>query len=175
MEAVTQEGRAVDTPLRIKKRVIKPLKKPVFNLDTYPAEFIYYRSSVIHQLEILEIPKRRSILVDALLKLKVRPQLNLFSNERETLENILDGLLELKSKGFSLYSRFQSDINGKEREISVPNRYLNEFLRNYAADIIGRAPCHERCHGSELGWTPVRSIGLHMPLGTSLSFTFRAQ
>ncbi len=166
MEVTIQDSQTVRTPLNRKKSLVKP----VFNLDSYPDEFRYYKGDVIHQLEILEIPERRNRLVDVLIKLKVKPQLSLFSNERETLENILDGLLELRARGFSLYARFQSEIKGKAREISVANRCLDEFLRKYVFDIIEKAPCHESCHGSELNWTPNRSIGTHIPIGTSLSF-----
>jgi len=137
-------------------------------------EMVLYASSLKYPLEILEIPKRRKSLVDAMLKLKQpKIQPSLFADERTLLEYALDDLYESRQEGKALYSKWRANKNGKTREFSVPNKPLDALLRGYVKDIILQAPCHHQSHGGEPGWSPKKSLAAHLPIGSVLSFDMK--
>ncbi|MBW2991326.1 hypothetical protein KY348_06530 [Candidatus Woesearchaeota archaeon] len=138
----------------------------------YINECMEYSFSLDYPSQILEIPKRRKQIVDAMLELRsAQQQASLFNiDEKQDLESLLDRLLILKNNNRPLYKRWTQNIDGKKRELSVPQKALDVLLKNYVHDIIMLAPCHPQCHGGEKGWSVKKSLATHTPLGTVLSF-----
>ncbi|MBS3168819.1 hypothetical protein J4216_06840 [Candidatus Woesearchaeota archaeon] len=139
-------------------------------INSYKAKLSEYLSSLSHPLEILEISNKRRELTDILLELKETSQLSLLCDESETLDNLFDKLLQLRKEKRPLYKRFKREVNGKTRDLAVPQKPLDLFLRNYAEHIINQAECHPQVHGGEINWSPIESIRTHLPIAIALSF-----
>ncbi|MBI2148435.1 hypothetical protein HYU23_02050 [Candidatus Woesearchaeota archaeon] len=139
-------------------------------IKSYKTELSQYLSDLTHPLEVLEISHRRKELTDILLDLTETTQLSLLCDESETLDHLFDGLLQLRKEKRPLYKRFQKEINGKTRDLAVPQKPLDLFLRNYAGPIINQAECHAQAHGGENNWSLTESIKTHLPIGIALSF-----
>lgn len=90
----------------------------------------------------------------------------LFGNE---LGESLRELEELGLQGKPLYNRFKKKTKGKERDLSVPKRALEEILRGGVVPLIKREERHRACHGGEIGWTPEQSIATHVPFKSVLT------
>ncbi|MBI2107014.1 hypothetical protein HYT57_03445 [Candidatus Woesearchaeota archaeon] len=136
---------------------------------SYADELVKYFSETRNPLEVLE-SKKEIILKTLLELLPLDNQLSMLDNKQERLEVLLDDLLALKGERKHLYQRWSQRINGKVRDISIPQDSLEHLLIEYVKPIIMEAPCHSQCHGGEQGFSPKKSLSRHLPLGTVLSF-----
>jgi hypothetical protein len=128
--------------------------------------FTEYAYEIKYPLNALEIPEKKENIIQGILKLTENPNL-LFNNDRETLENDLDALLQLKER--RLYKQWQQKTKSKIRTISTPHSELDNILKKYVKRIIMKEHAHPKARGGELGWSPAKMIKAHMPFSTVLS------
>jgi hypothetical protein len=95
-------------------------------------------------------------------------------NPEKELEVILNEICYSIAQGKPLYQRWTQEINGKRRQLSVPNNPLRIFLEPFLLDFIKGKRVHKNCHGGEYGWSVKKSLETHLPCACSLSFDLKS-
>lgn len=128
-----------------------------------------YSSRYENPFDFLLDARKTSALIDALLKSR-DGQRGLFDYDgKEELSFLLEDMFNLGSSN-RLYKIWSQVIDGKERELSVPNSSFDTFAKKYLVPFIKDARVHCASHGGEKGWSPRASVASHLPLERVLSF-----
>ncbi len=146
------------------------LDEPEYCYPDQISELSDFLNAFDNPMDLLQIADRRRAIVEVLLKSRGRAQLGLFATEEQTLDEILRDIADLTDSVKRLYKRFLKTVGVKTRELSIAQRPVERLLKEYAIELIKTSKVHEQCHGSEIGWSPRRSISTHIPIGCVLSF-----
>ncbi len=138
---------------------------PVHHTD----EFIRYCSNFKSLSEVLSSPTNYKCIFEVLLESSKEQQISLFPPE-DAFRVSLDNLAEKLAAHKKLYMRWTQEINGKKREVSVPNPEFRNFIEGYILPFIKKIKVHPNAHGGERVWTPKKSLLTHVPIGAVLSF-----
>jgi len=148
-----------------------------FNGEWLPSdsinELIKYSFELQHPLQLLDSEDKKANITKWLGELSKNKvyQPSLFGgNGNEEITYLLDSLLSLRKDNRALYKRWKQKVNGKERDLAVPQKALEELLKGYVLPLIMSAPCHSQCHGGEKGWSAQKSLATHLPFKSVLSF-----
>ena len=129
-----------------------------------------YVEETSNPFDILDNRETSSRLADILAGKEHRVgQGNLFASEDRVLEE-LRVFRWMQGKRIPLNRRFQKEVKGKLRNITVPGPRLRSFLEDYLKGFITRFEIHNSAHGAEIGWSPERSLRTHLPFRGVLSF-----
>lgn len=123
--------------------------------------------------EMLRDSKKREALIQ-LLTNSNHQQDGLFESQEERLLNILRGIYHYINEGLPLYQRWTQDVNGKERQLSVPKEPLRRLIDEYLLNLIKKERVHKNCHGGESNWSPKKSLEEHLPVSAVLSFDLKS-
>ena len=97
----------------------------------------------------------------------------LFAVAEQEMEDNLGKLSQRLDSGGKLYRRWKQDTNGKIRFLAVPCPELSLFFVNRLLPFVKSVDVHKCAHGGETGWSVKKSLGIHLPLKSVLSFDMK--